>query len=205
MAQADDQLGLEPLQHNWRNCRWLGYGIAQTKLQGLCGSVSSGGGNRMRNQAVQLPSKKEGPKAGINDQQDSRQSSAQEGPAPVHRHWVVVAGAYRGRAALLVALHVLRRHRRRRQVDEAPDTDQRPGCPGRLSGSNVEQNPICPAGTLIAEIDPKDFEVAVQQDEPAWKAPRANYEAVRVERRRHRNINTSSSTLQSATIRREDF
>jgi membrane fusion protein (multidrug efflux system) len=68
---------------------------------------------------------------------------------------------------------------------------------GQVIKVNVEQNQFVQAGTLIAEIDPKDFEVAVQQDEASLESAEANYEAVRV------NvpvigINTSSS-LQSAS------
>jgi membrane fusion protein (multidrug efflux system) len=68
---------------------------------------------------------------------------------------------------------------------------------GQVIRVNVEQNQLVQAGTLIAEMDPKDFEVAVQQDEASLESAEASYEAARV------NvpvigINTSSS-LQSAT------
>jgi membrane fusion protein, multidrug efflux system len=67
---------------------------------------------------------------------------------------------------------------------------------GQVIKVNVEQNQFVQAGTLIAEIDPKDFEVTVQQDEASLASAEANYEAARV------NIPligvNTSSTLQSA-------
>jgi membrane fusion protein, multidrug efflux system len=51
---------------------------------------------------------------------------------------------------------------------------------GQVIKVNVEQNQFVQAGTLIAEIDPKDFEVAVQQDEASLESAEANYEAARV-------------------------
>ena len=51
---------------------------------------------------------------------------------------------------------------------------------GQVIRVNVEQNQYVQAGTLIAEIDPKDFEVAVKQDEASLQSAEANYEAVRV-------------------------
>jgi membrane fusion protein, multidrug efflux system len=51
---------------------------------------------------------------------------------------------------------------------------------GQVIKVNVEQNQFVQAGTLIAEIDPKDFEVVVQQDEANLASAEANYEAVRV-------------------------
>ncbi len=67
---------------------------------------------------------------------------------------------------------------------------------GQVIKVNVDQNQYVQAGTLIAEIDPKDFEVAVQQDEASLESAEANYEAARV------NIPligvNTSSTLQSA-------
>ena len=52
----------------------------------------------------------EGPQAGNNDPQDLDSPPAKEGEAPVHRHRRGGC-SYRGGAALLVAFHVLRRHR----------------------------------------------------------------------------------------------
>jgi membrane fusion protein, multidrug efflux system len=67
---------------------------------------------------------------------------------------------------------------------------------GQVIKVNVDQNQFVQAGTLIAEIDPKDFEVSVQQDEASLASAEANYEAARV------NIPligvNTSSTLQSA-------
>ena len=67
---------------------------------------------------------------------------------------------------------------------------------GQVIKVNVDQNQYVQAGTLIAEMDPKDFEVAVQQDEASLESAEANYEAARV------NIPligvNTSSTLASA-------
>jgi membrane fusion protein (multidrug efflux system) len=67
---------------------------------------------------------------------------------------------------------------------------------GQVIKVNVEQNQYVQAGTVIAEIDPKDFEVTVQQDEASLESAEANYEAARV------NIPligvNTSSTLTSA-------
>jgi membrane fusion protein, multidrug efflux system len=51
---------------------------------------------------------------------------------------------------------------------------------GQVIKVNVEENQAVQAGYLIAEIDPRDFEVAVQQDEASLESAEANYEAVRV-------------------------
>ena len=48
---------------------------------------------------------------------------------------------------------------------------------GQVIKVNVEQNQFVQAGTLIAEIDPRDYEVAVQQDEASLESAEANYEA----------------------------
>ena len=67
---------------------------------------------------------------------------------------------------------------------------------GQVIKVNVDQNQYVQAGTVIAEIDPKDFEVTVQQDEASLESAEANYEAARV------NIPligvNTSSTLASA-------
>lgn len=67
---------------------------------------------------------------------------------------------------------------------------------GQVIKVNVEQNQFVQAGTLIAEIDPKDFEVAVQQDEASLASAEAAYEAARVNVPLI-GVNTNS-TLQSA-------
>ena len=67
---------------------------------------------------------------------------------------------------------------------------------GQVIKVNVDQNQYVQAGTVIAEIDPKDFDVTVQQDEASLESAEANYEAARV------NIPligvNTSSTLSSA-------
>jgi membrane fusion protein, multidrug efflux system len=68
---------------------------------------------------------------------------------------------------------------------------------GQVIRVNVEQNQFVQAGTLIAEIDPKDFEVAVQQDEASLASAEANYEAIRVNVPVI-NINTNTN-LETAT------
>ncbi|MBW4027202.1 HlyD family secretion protein [Acidipila rosea] len=51
---------------------------------------------------------------------------------------------------------------------------------GHVIKVNVEENQFVEAGTVLAEIDPKDFETAVQQDEANLEAAEANYEGARV-------------------------
>ena len=45
---------------------------------------------------------------------------------------------------------------------------------------NVDENQYVEAGTVLAELDPKDFETTVQQDEADLAAAEANFEAARV-------------------------
>ncbi len=45
---------------------------------------------------------------------------------------------------------------------------------------NVDENQYVDAGTVLAEIDPKDFEVAVEQDEANLQSAEAAYEAAKV-------------------------
>ena len=82
---------------------------------------------------------------------------------------------------------------------------------GQVIKVNVELNQYVQAGTLIAEIDPKDFEVTVQQDEASLDSAEANYEAAKVnvpvDRREHRQrpavggdgVQTSDATVQQAS------
>lgn len=51
---------------------------------------------------------------------------------------------------------------------------------GQVIRVNVEQNQYVQAGTSLAEVDPRDFEVAVQQDEAALASAEANYEAASI-------------------------
>jgi membrane fusion protein, multidrug efflux system len=69
---------------------------------------------------------------------------------------------------------------------------------GQVIKVNVELNQYVAAGTLIAEIDPRDFQVAVQQDEANLQSAEANYEGARV------NVpvigvNTGSNLLSAAS------
>jgi membrane fusion protein (multidrug efflux system) len=51
---------------------------------------------------------------------------------------------------------------------------------GHVLKINVEENEFVEAGTVIAELDPKDFQTAVQQDEANLGSAEAAYEAARV-------------------------
>jgi len=51
---------------------------------------------------------------------------------------------------------------------------------GQVIKINVEENQAVDAGTVIAELDPRDFEVAVQQDEANLQAAEAAYESAKV-------------------------
>jgi membrane fusion protein (multidrug efflux system) len=51
---------------------------------------------------------------------------------------------------------------------------------GQVIKVNVELNEYVKAGTLIAEIDPRDFEVTVEQDEANLASAEATYEAAKV-------------------------
>lgn len=68
---------------------------------------------------------------------------------------------------------------------------------GQIVKINVEENQYVQAGTVLAQIDPRDFEVAEQQAEANLASAEANYEAARVNIPVI-NIDTSSN-LESAT------
>jgi membrane fusion protein (multidrug efflux system) len=51
---------------------------------------------------------------------------------------------------------------------------------GHVLKVNVDENQYVEAGTVIAELDPKDFKTAVQQDEANLEAAEASYEAAKV-------------------------
>jgi membrane fusion protein (multidrug efflux system) len=51
---------------------------------------------------------------------------------------------------------------------------------GHVLAVNVDENQYVEKGTVIAELDPKDFETAVQQDEANLEAAEASYEAAKV-------------------------
>ena len=51
---------------------------------------------------------------------------------------------------------------------------------GHVIKVNVDENQYVDAGTVLAEVDPKDFEVAVQQDEANLQSAEAAYEAAKV-------------------------
>jgi membrane fusion protein, multidrug efflux system len=136
----------------------------------------------------------EGPQAGNNDQQDLDSPPRKKG----RRRFIVIGVV----AVLIVGALLFWWHSTYYEdTDDAQVDGHLIQISARVAGQvirvNVEQNQFVQAGTLIAEIDPKDFEVAVQQDEASLESAEANYEAVRV------NvpvigINTTS-TLQSAS------
>ena len=135
----------------------------------------------------------EGPQAGNNDQQDLDNLPRKKG----RRRFIVIGVV----AVLIVGALLFWWHSTYYEdTDDAQVDGHLIQISARVAGQvirvNVEQNQYVQAGTLIAEIDPKDFEVAVQQDEASLESAEANYEAVRV------NVpvigvNTTSS-LQSA-------
>jgi membrane fusion protein, multidrug efflux system len=51
---------------------------------------------------------------------------------------------------------------------------------GHVLAVNVDENQYVDKGAVIAELDPKDFETAVQQDEANLEAAEASYEAAKV-------------------------
>jgi membrane fusion protein, multidrug efflux system len=51
---------------------------------------------------------------------------------------------------------------------------------GHVVKVNVDENQEVAAGTVLVEVDPKDFEVAVQQDEANLQSAEAAYEAAKV-------------------------
>lgn len=51
---------------------------------------------------------------------------------------------------------------------------------GQVVKINVEENQAVEAGTVIAELDPRDFQVAVDQDEANLQAAEAAYESAKV-------------------------
>jgi membrane fusion protein, multidrug efflux system len=51
---------------------------------------------------------------------------------------------------------------------------------GQIIRVNVDDNQYVPANTVVAEIDPKDFQVAVQQDQAALDSALASYQAATV-------------------------
>ena len=51
---------------------------------------------------------------------------------------------------------------------------------GHVLKVNVDENQYVDAGTVIAELDPKDFQTAVQQDEANLESAEASYEAAKV-------------------------
>ena len=51
---------------------------------------------------------------------------------------------------------------------------------GHVQKVNVDENQYVDAGTVIAELDPRDFETAVQQDQANLESAEASYEAAKV-------------------------
>jgi membrane fusion protein, multidrug efflux system len=119
----------------------------------------------------------EGPQAGNNDQQDFDNPPRKKG----RRRFIII-----GVVAVLVvgALLFWWHSTYYEDTDDAQVDGHLIQVSARVAGQvirvNVEQNQYVQAGTLIAEIDPKDFEVAVQQDEANLESSEANYEAIRV-------------------------
>jgi membrane fusion protein, multidrug efflux system len=75
---------------------------------------------------------------------------------------------------------------------------------GHVAKVNVEQNQYVDAGALLVEIDPSDYQTAVNQAEANLEAAVANYEASRVNVpviniNTGSNLNTASADVQSAT------
>jgi membrane fusion protein (multidrug efflux system) len=74
---------------------------------------------------------------------------------------------------------------------------------GQVIKVNVDQNQYVQAGTLIAEIDPRDFEVAEQQAEANLASAEASYEAARVNVpviniNANTNLSSAASVLQTS-------
>jgi membrane fusion protein (multidrug efflux system) len=66
---------------------------------------------------------------------------------------------------------------------------------GNVIKVNVDENQFVGAGTIIAELDPRDFQTAVQQDEANLASAQAAYEAARVSVPiTHTNTGTTLST-----------
>ena len=135
----------------------------------------------------------EGPEAGNNDQQDLDSPPRKKG----QRRFIVIGVV----AVLIVGALLFWWHSTYYEdTDDAQVDGHLIQISARVAGQvikvNVEENQVVQAGTEIAEMDPKDFEVAVQQDEASLQSAEANYEAVRV------NVPVigvnTSSTLQSA-------
>jgi membrane fusion protein (multidrug efflux system) len=119
----------------------------------------------------------EGPQAGHNDQNDLDSPPRKKGK----RGFIVI-----GVVAVLVvgALLFWWHSTYYEDTDDAQVDGHLIQVSARVAGQvikvNVDQNQYVQAGTLIAEIDPKDFEVAVQQDEASLESAEANYEAASV-------------------------
>ena len=119
----------------------------------------------------------EGPQAGNNDQQDLDSPPRKKG----RRRFIVI-----GVVAVLVvgALLFWWHSTYYEDTDDAQVDGHLIQISARVAGQvikvNVEENQLVQAGTVLAEIDPKDFEVTVQQDEASLQSAEANYEAVRV-------------------------
>ncbi len=120
----------------------------------------------------------EGPQAGNNDQHDLDSPP----PRKKGRRRFIVIGVV---AVLIVGALLFWWHSTYYEdTDDAQVDGHLIQVSARVAGQvikvNVEQNQFVQAGTLIAEIDPKDFEVAVQQDEASLASAEANFEAARV-------------------------
>jgi membrane fusion protein, multidrug efflux system len=111
----------------------------------------------------------EGPEAGNNDQQDLDSPPRKKG----QRRFIVIGVV----AVLIVGALLFWWHSTYYEdTDDAQVDGHLIQISARVAGQvikvNVDQNQYVSAGTLIAEIDPKDFEVAVQQDEASLRERR---------------------------------
>ncbi len=75
---------------------------------------------------------------------------------------------------------------------------------GHVINVPVAENQYVAAGTVIAEIDPKDYDVAVQQDEANLEAAEANYESAKVSIPVASTQSTSTLSQAGATVQASD-
>jgi membrane fusion protein (multidrug efflux system) len=137
----------------------------------------------------------EGPQAGENDQQDLDAPPRKKG----RRRFIVIGVV----AVLIVGALLFWWHSTYYEdTDDAQVDGHLIQISARVAGQvirvNVEQNQYVQAGSLIAEIDPKDFEVAVQQDEASLESAEANYEAVATVQQSQRQLEAAQAQVSQA-------
>lgn len=64
---------------------------------------------------------------------------------------------------------------------DGPTVAMAPKVSGQVKAVHVDDNQFVQAGEVLFEIDPRDYQVEVEQRESAWKAAQANEEALRSE------------------------